>query len=144
GGYRQGVMEMHAVYKALGDDTRFALFRELTQATTPLSASALADRLGLHPNTVRPHLERMREVGLVEVEPVHRGTVGRPQHRYAIAAGAPGLGVDPPAHTLLAGLLGALAEQLGAVPEDAADVGRSWGAEAATRPESRACGGAPA
>jgi predicted ArsR family transcriptional regulator len=132
-------MDLLAVHKTLGDDTRFALYRELNLATTPLSATELADRLGLHPNTVRPHLERMREVGLVEVEPVHRGTVGRPQHRYAVAAGAPGLGVDPPAHTLLAGLLGTLAEQLGADPDDAADVGRAWGTQAAGKTRSRSC-----
>ena len=37
----------------------------------PLATAELAERLGLHPNTVRPHLERMREVGLVELPPSH-------------------------------------------------------------------------
>ena len=106
-------MEPLPVFKALGDDTRFAIYQELGRSPAPLSASELAERLSLHPNTVRPHLDRMREAGLVEVEPIHRGTVGRPQLRYSLAPGAPGLGFDPPAHTLLAGLLAALAEQLG-------------------------------
>jgi predicted ArsR family transcriptional regulator len=132
-------MDQLQVHKVLGDDTRFALYRELTLATTPLSAAELADRLRLHPNTVRPHLEKMREVGLVEVEPVHTGTVGRPQHRYAIAAGAPALGEDPPAHTLLAGLLATLAEQVGAITDDAVDVGKAWGTKAATRTASGSC-----
>ena len=39
---------------------------------------------------------------------------GRPQHLYFLADGAPGLGFDPPAHALFAGLLGALAERVGA------------------------------
>ena len=44
-------------------------------------------RLGLHANTVRLHLERLREAGLVDVEAVHRGTVGRPAARLLARAG---------------------------------------------------------
>ena len=95
-------MDMLAVLKALGDETRFSMYRELASSTHPLSAHDLADRLGIHANTVRLHLERLREAGLVDVEPVRRGTVGRPQHLYFLAAGAPALGFDPPAHALLA------------------------------------------
>jgi predicted ArsR family transcriptional regulator len=127
------------VLKALGDETRYAMYRELATATVPLSAQDLAERLQLHANTVRLHLERLREAGLVDVEAVHRGTVGRPQHRYSLAAGAPGLGLDPPAHVLLAGLLAALAERIGAVPEDAADTGFAWGVEAGKRTRSHSC-----
>ncbi|HZQ78141.1 MAG TPA: helix-turn-helix domain-containing protein [Acidimicrobiia bacterium] len=128
------------VFKALGDDTRFAIYQELGQSPAPLSAIELAERLGLHPNTVRPHLERMKEAGLVEVEPIHRGTVGRPQLRYSLAPGAPGLGLDPPAHTLLAGMLAALAEQLGGDGLDASNLGRRWGTEAGGRRQSgRGC-----
>jgi predicted ArsR family transcriptional regulator len=133
-------MDPLPVYKALADDTRFALYRELALSPASRSAGELAGRLGLHPNTVRPHLDRMREAGLIEVEAVHRGTVGRPQLRYSIAPGAPGLGLDPPAHTLLAGLLAALADQLGADGVDAAGMGRRWGQEAmARRQSSRGC-----
>ena len=109
------VMDQLAVLKALGDETRYAMYEELARSTAAMSAQDLADRLGLHPNTVRLHLDRLRDAGLVDVEPVHRGTVGRPQHLYFLAAGAPGLGFDPPAHALLAGLLAALAEHVGAV-----------------------------
>lgn len=133
------VIEPLPVFKALGDDTRFAIYQELGRSSAPLSASDLAERLSLHPNTVRPHLDRMREAGLVEVEPVHRGTVGRPQLRYSLAPGAPGLGLDPPAHTLLAGLLAALAEQLGGDGVDAANLGRRWGTEATSRQTGRGC-----
>jgi predicted ArsR family transcriptional regulator len=128
-----------AVLKALGDETRYAMYRELATSTAAMSAQELADRLGLHANTVRLHLERLREVGLVDVQPVHRGTVGRPQHLYFLAAGAPGLGFDPPAHALLAGLLAALAERMGAASLDAADTGRVWGVEAGRRTRTRSC-----
>ena len=138
GRYRQ-VMDQLAVLKALGDETRYAMYEELARSTAAMSAQDLADRLGLHPNTVRLHLDRLREAGLVDVEPVHRGTVGRPQHLYFLAAGAPGLGFDPPAHALLAGLLAALAEHVGAEAADATRIGRGWGADAGHRTRSRSC-----
>lgn len=136
--YRQSGMNA-AVLKALADDTRFAVYRELATSTAALSAQDLADRLGVHANTVRLHLERLREVDLVDAEAVHRGTVGRPQHLYFLAADAPGLGFDPPAHALLAGLLAALAERVGADPDDAAATGRAWGAKAGKRTRTTSC-----
>jgi len=127
------------VLKALGDETRYALYRELAGSTAPRSAGELADALDLHPNTVRLHLERLKDAGVVEVEVIHRGTVGRPQNRYSLAPGAPGIGFDPPAHVLLAGLLAALAETAGADPASARTTGRAWGRQAAGRTKSRSC-----
>ena len=75
------------VYKALGDQTRYELFSILLESPVALSTAELADRLSLHPNTVRPHLERMRQVGLVELEVSGSGSVGRPRHRYRPAEG---------------------------------------------------------
>jgi predicted ArsR family transcriptional regulator len=134
-----GPPDQLTVLKALGDETRFAMYSELARSTAALSAQDLSERLGLHANTVRLHLERLREAGLIDVEPVHRGTVGRPQHLYFLADGAPALGFDPPAHVLLAGLLAALAERIGADANDAADTGRVWGADAGRRTRSRSC-----
>jgi predicted ArsR family transcriptional regulator len=135
----RGSPKQLGVLKALGDETRFAMYEELARSTAALSAHDLAERLGIHPNTVRLHLERLREAGLVDVEAVHRGTVGRPQHLYFLSAGAPSLGFDPPAHALLAGLLAALAERVGADENEAAETGRVWGAEAGRRTRSRTC-----
>src|SRR5215475_6991310 len=132
-------MDLLAVLKALGDETRFSMYQELAGSTSALTATELADRLGIHANTVRLHLERLREAGLVEVEPVHRGTVGRPQHVYSLAPGAPGLGFDPPSYTLLAGLLATLAERVGADADDAEAAGHTWGKEAGRRTRSRSC-----
>jgi predicted ArsR family transcriptional regulator len=132
-------MDLLAVLKALGDETRFSMYRELATSTRALSATELADRLGLHPNTVRLHLERLREASLVDVEAIHRGRVGRPHHVYSLAPGAPGLGFDPPSYTLLAGLLAALAERVGADGDSAAAIGDSWGTEAGRRARTRSC-----
>ncbi|HUR48509.1 MAG TPA: helix-turn-helix domain-containing protein [Acidimicrobiales bacterium] len=93
------------IFKALGDNTRYAIYEELVRAATPLSTGEVAAALGLHPNTIRPHLERMRDAGLLTVKVDSRGSVGRPQHRYAVSAEAPSLGIEPPSYPLLAGLL---------------------------------------
>ena len=62
--------------KALGDNTRYAIYLELARAPAPLATAQIADTLGLHANTVRPHLDRMREVGLLEVVTDAQGAVG--------------------------------------------------------------------
>ncbi|MFP5327118.1 MAG: helix-turn-helix transcriptional regulator [Acidimicrobiia bacterium] len=93
------------VFKALGDNTRYAIYLELARSPVPRSTGEIADTLGLHPNTVRPHLDRMRDVGLLQVTVEGRGNVGRPQHRYSLAADAPSLGLEPSAFRLLAAML---------------------------------------
>ena len=100
---------------------------ELARAPRPLVTAEIAETLGLHPNTVRPHLERMREVGLLDVTTDARGEVGRPHHRYSLAADAPSLGLEPPTMPVLARMVLAMAERLGASPADAVAVGETEG-----------------
>jgi predicted ArsR family transcriptional regulator len=119
--------------KALGDNTRYAIYLELARSPRPLATADVAESLDLHANTVRPHLERMRDVGLLVVETEGRGGVGRPQHRYSIAPDAPSLGLEPPAMPLLAAMLVGVAAAAGAAPDEAAAVGRLQGRAAAAR-----------
>lgn len=121
--------------KALGDNTRYAIYLELARAPKPLATAEVAETLALHPNTVRPHLERMRDVGLLEVTTDTQGAVGRPQHRYSLAADAPSLGFEPPAFPVLARMLLRLAASAAVPPADAVDAGREHGAFAASRPD---------
>jgi predicted ArsR family transcriptional regulator len=121
------------VLRVLGDNTRYAIYLELARSPRPLGTAEIAEMLGLHPNTVRPHLDRMREVGLLEVSTDARGEVGRPQHRYALVPDAPSLGLEPPTMPVLARMALTLARQLGANPNDAAAVGRTEGAARAAR-----------
>lgn len=116
------------VLKALGDNTRYAIYLELARSPRPLATAEIAETLGLHPNTVRPHLERMREVGLLAVEVDARGEIGRPQHRYSLTTDSPSLGLEPPSMPLLAELMTAVAALGGAGPAEALDVGRAAGA----------------
>lgn len=116
------------VLKTLGDNTRYAIYLELARSPRPLTTAEIADTLQLHPNTVRPHLERMRDLGLVEVTTAPTGSVGRPQHRYSIDAEAPSLGLEPPAFPLLTRVLLEGAAAAGIPPEDLVDAGRDQGA----------------
>ena len=115
------------VLKALGDNTRYAIFLELARASAPRSTAEVAETLGLHANTVRPHLERMREVGLLEVHSDNRGSVGRPQNRYALAPDAPSLGLEPPAFPVLARMLNEVAAAAGAASDLSAEAGVEQG-----------------
>lgn len=132
-----------SILKALGDNTRYAIYLEIARAAVPRSTADVAESLGLHPNTVRPHLERMREVGLLDVEVVSRGQVGRPQHRYSLAADAPSLGFEPPAFPLLARMLASAAAAAGVDPDDMLGAGREHGRLAAVgvarMPDAPAC-----
>lgn len=120
--------DVAAISNAFGDPTRRAAWLFARDAAVAgVTAAEVAEHLGLHPNTVRPHLERMREVGLLEVETDHRGGPGRPQHRYSTAADAPGLGLEPPAFPLLATMLLRAAGLGGAGADDAVEAGREAG-----------------
>jgi predicted ArsR family transcriptional regulator len=116
-----------AVLKALGDNTRYAIYLELARSSRPLATAEIAETLDLHPNTVRPHLERMRDVGLLDVETDARGTVGRPQHRYSIAGDAPTLGLEPATFRVLSRMLVRLAAGAGLGADEAVESGREQG-----------------
>jgi len=121
------------LFKTLGDNTRYAIYLELARSPRPLATADVSESLDLHPNTVRPHLERMREAGLLDVEVSGRGDVGRPQHRYSIASDAPSLGLEPPTMPVLARMVLAMATRLQASADDAEAVGRSEGTSRAAR-----------
>jgi predicted ArsR family transcriptional regulator len=125
--------------KALGDNTRYAIYLELARAPAPLATAQIADTLGLHANTVRPHLDRMREVGLLDVITEAQGAVGRPQHRYSLAADAPSLGFEPPAFPVLAQMLLRLAATAEVPAADAVEAGREQGAAAGAVSRAGTC-----
>ncbi|HVM07821.1 MAG TPA: helix-turn-helix domain-containing protein [Acidimicrobiales bacterium] len=128
-----------AILKALSDNTRYAIYVELASTTTARSTQEICDELGLHPNTVRPHLERMREVGLLEVTTDSRGTVGRPQHRYRVAADAPSLGIEPPSWQVLARMLADVAAFMAPEQVDVVAMGTEQGRAAAERRRGAPC-----
>lgn len=55
-----------------------------------VSIAELCEATGLHPNTVREHLQRLIEGGYVIPTIEHRTTRGRPRTLYSAATGSPG------------------------------------------------------
>jgi predicted ArsR family transcriptional regulator len=85
----------------LTQPTRARLFALLTERKEAVGTEDLAARLGLHPNGVRVHLERLQEAGLVERRQERAGR-GRPKDRWAVAPGAQPSGQAPSAYASLA------------------------------------------
>lgn len=102
-------------------DTVLALLRA---AGRPLSIGEMAERTGLHANTVRVHLTALVEDGHVERATAAAGRPGRPRLLYRARPGAPH---GPRSYRLLAGMLTDLARTLGGGGPTAVAAGRSWG-----------------
>jgi predicted ArsR family transcriptional regulator len=81
-GRRTMAIKALEVHKALADDTRFRLYRHLRLVGRPVSVREMSRRLSLHPNTLRPHLRRLEEAGLVAHQVRKTPGVGRPQTLY--------------------------------------------------------------
>lgn len=79
---------------ALAQPTRARVFGLLGELHRPASTEELAAELGLHPNGVRLHLERLQEEGLVERRR-ERQARGRPRDAWNISPDAQP-GGDPP------------------------------------------------
>ena len=79
---------------ALAQPTRARLFALLAELRRPAPTEELAERLGLHPNGVRTHLERLHAVGLVSRRRERLGR-GRPRDSWTISPEAQP-GGDPP------------------------------------------------
>lgn len=79
---------------ALAQPTRARLFATLNDLRRPASTEELAAELGLHPNGVRTHLERLQEAALVLRER-ERQARGRPRDAWTISPDAQP-GGDPP------------------------------------------------
>lgn len=104
---------------------RLDVLRVLTAATGPLSIVEIAGELGVHPNTVRLHLDVLLPQGRVEhVEPERKGP-GRPPLLFQAV---PKMDPTGPRHYRL--LAEILAASLGAGPDPVAratEAGRAWG-----------------
>lgn len=72
---------------ALAHPTRRGVAEALGAATEGLTVAQIADRVSLHPNAVRQHLEVLQRAGVVVAAPsAPTGRRGRPSTLYALAA----------------------------------------------------------
>jgi predicted ArsR family transcriptional regulator len=101
------------------------VLRQLKAASTPLSIATIASRLGVHPNTVRFHLDALVASGQAEhVAPVHNRP-GRPAQLFRWVRRMDPAG--PRRYRLLAEIL---VQGIAAEPEPsvrATEAGRAWG-----------------
>ena len=123
-------MDRQTLIRVLADPSRHAVYEELATGG-PASTGEIAERLELHPNTVRLHLEKLRDAELVDSAPDRHGSVGRPQHLWSVRDDAPALDVGPAGLRILAHLLADLAVLDPAVVERAGEVGFRRGLERA-------------
>lgn len=75
--------------QALAEPARRRVWDAVRAAARPVGVAELAEGLGVHPNTVRLHLARLVEVGLVTEQVETDRHPGRPGYRYRAA------GTDP-------------------------------------------------
>jgi predicted ArsR family transcriptional regulator len=123
----------------LAQPTRARLFSVLVQMRRPASTDELANRLGLHRNGVRAHLERMAAAGLVERRVVRQAR-GRPRDVWSVAAGAHPAGDPPSAYADLGRWLTRLIASRRASSRAVEELGRAIGRDLAPPAEGAAEG----
>ncbi|MEZ5175192.1 MAG: helix-turn-helix domain-containing protein [Acidimicrobiia bacterium] len=109
--------------RALGDPTRYRIFRLVAHAEDPVTVGALTDSVGVSHNAIRQHLAKLVEVGLVVESTAKAEGRGRPKLLYSLDPSADSRwDVDGPYQRLTMLLLEMLA-----TGDDAVEVGRRAG-----------------
>jgi predicted ArsR family transcriptional regulator len=116
-------------HRVLAGTSRVRILELLRARGAALTAPEVAAQVGLHPNTVRMHLDQLAEAGLVTCARERRTGPGRPRLLFtAAAAAAPGPDrAEEDGYRMLAGLLAGHLERAGErSAADVADAGREW------------------
>lgn len=113
----------------LAQPTRARLFALLADLPRPADTGELAGRLGLHPNGVRIHLERLRSAGLVQRSRAQGGR-GRPRDMWSVAPGAIPTGEPPTAYSDLSTWLARSVTRGGDVEATGREIGHELAASA--------------
>ena len=127
-----------------GDGTRRAIFRHVLDADQPVSAAEVGATFGLHRTVARAHLERMVEVGLVQVGLRRRPAGGRPAKVYSpgderLELNVPARRYEPLARLALHALADTTPEPLAV--QIALDVGGEYGRDIAQAVTGYGAGG---
>jgi len=139
-----GFDRLYETARALGEETRFNIYRAICISDDPIAVSSLADAFSLHPNAIRQHLARLEQAGLV-VSRADRDGVGAGRPRRLYESSPRPLEFTHPPHSMRS-LVAVLAEAIDALPSDHRTLvrfGRSWGRSWATRRKRELNGSSP-
>lgn len=110
-------------------DSRWRVLQAIRASAAGCGVQSMAERTGLHPNTVRFHLDRLEADGLVRRQVRRGGEHGRPPLVYTAAA-VPDSGNEHHNFGQLAKVLAQLITDTNPDPVGSAiDSGRAWGLE---------------
>ena len=125
-------------HRALAGPSRVRVLEFLRERRAAATAGEVAVEVGLHPNTVRLHLDQLTDAGLVDRARESRRGPGRPRVLFtAVAEASPEPGDD--GYRMLAGILAGELESTSARPGlVAAEAGRAWARTLAPAPASSA------
>jgi predicted ArsR family transcriptional regulator len=113
-------------HRVLAGASRVRVLEHLRERGGAATAAEIGERLGLHPNTVRLHLDQLAEAGLVTRAAQARTGPGRPKFLYSARPADPA--PEAESYRTLAGLLAGRLEATSDRPDDdAAAAGRAWG-----------------
>ena len=71
--------------RALGDPSRYRIFRYVAEALEPVGVAAITAHVGLNHNGTRQHLAKLCDAGLLIEEFAAPGGPGRPALQYRLA-----------------------------------------------------------
>jgi len=139
-----GFDRLYETARALGEETRFKIYRAICVSDDPVPVTTLADSFSLHPNAIRQHLARLEQAGLVVSQADREGGgAGRPRRLYEPSP-KPLEFAHPPRS--MRTLVAVLAEAIDALPSDHRTLvrfGRGWGRSWAARRKREMNGSAP-
>jgi predicted ArsR family transcriptional regulator len=113
------------MHRALADERRARIVEELDRSPDGLDVQELAERLGLHQNTVRWHLGILSDAGVLATRTAARSAPGRPRILYTLSPETTAGARDD--YRLLATILTGTMATLDEGSDRAADAGRAWG-----------------
>jgi predicted ArsR family transcriptional regulator len=119
---------LFATARALGEETRFGVYRTVCKSEGPVSVSSLAEEFALHPNAIRQHLARLEQADLIVSRPDRgSGGAGRPRRLYEPSPRQIDFAHPPRSARALASVL---AEAISTLPGDRRlliEFGQGWG-----------------
>jgi DNA-binding transcriptional ArsR family regulator len=126
----KGFDRLYETARALGEETRFGIYRQICVSDAPLGVTELAQAFSLHPNAVRQHLARLEQAGLLVSRPDRPGGAGRPRRLYEPnpepADLAHPLGTLRSLVEMLSGAVDTLSPDRGSLVEFGRRWGRTW------------------